>query len=145
MPDGFDEGVTAKYNAGVLQTQRLNDLLNKVNESNINLLSFNEEYGVWNFELNFRCNKQLLQEVMSKLSNKEREDAIVRRDLIEGLLLKYPILIQINNLRSKNGKPKFSIYWDIHKKYLSDFESQVRTLLDKHGLINPEIDDEGLF
>lgn len=142
----MDEGVNSQFNAGVLQMQRLHQLQDRINTANMNLLAFNEDFQVYNFELYFYSLKSLMQEGLPKFSKKETEEVLNYVNTIEEALLKYPVFQEKKNLQ--NNKPYLhhnKKYWDTHKKMLLKFESLIRLYLDKHKLNSPPEDESALF
>lgn len=142
-----DEGTVSKFNAGLLKMKRLHDLQALLNLINVNLTAFNEEYGVYNFELKLSICDNLFQETESKLSEKERDDTNELREAIHKFIAKNPIC---ETRRSKiypyNNAVKFhSDRWKVLNKWLFKYETIVRRLLDAHGLDTAYEGDEGLL
>ncbi len=141
-----DEGKFSEFNPAALKMMRLDKAQTLINQINGNLLAYNSEHGVYNFELKFRVCNNLYQEVESKLSKDERKDAEEMRKAVEKALENNQIYTSSQNKTfpyNKTTKLNEGT-WKIIKKWLFDWETRVRALLDSHGLDTKYIDDSGL-
>ncbi len=57
-----NDGQMSKFNAGLLQMKRIHDLQERINICNLNPLSYNEIYGVYNFDVILHSINSLYQE-----------------------------------------------------------------------------------
>jgi len=138
----MDEGKISEFNAAAFKMRRLDKNLDSLNEISTNLFAWNEEFGVFNFELKLaRCN-QLYQEVESKLNPNDRKDGLKLKQAIEKILQKYPIFI-----KPRGNKQKMKINKDmqiIMANWLIKYETLVRKFIDEHGMDTRYDDEEGL-
>jgi len=145
-PNQQDEGRVSEFNAAALKMRRLDKIQDILNDINSNLLAYNEEYGVYNFQLKFDICNSLYQEVDSKLTDVEKTDTKMLREAIATALEKYPIYeTRINKIDNKT-KIKFNKgVWNVMKNWLFEYESKIRKLIDDHGMDTMYNEDEGLF
>lgn len=114
--------------------RRLDTLFDLLNRVGINLLAFNENFNVYNFQVKFNVCSALHMEVHSKCSPDEKEKLTNYMDGISEFLDKYDI---VEMIQSKNKKVKFdydSTLYKILRKALSEYEIYVREMIDKHGM-----------
>jgi len=141
-----DAGQTSAFNSALFQMQRLHDLQSKINECNTNLLAFNEMIGIYNYQLMVSCLNSLFQEMVGKLSEKEKDQVEEIRNSITTHLEEYPI--HKTRHHPNNHKPYIEFsedIWRVHKKKLIEYETLIRELLDKHKLNAPSEELDGLF
>ena len=140
-----DMGQNSKFNAGVLQIQRIHKLQDTINIANTNALAFNMEYGVWNYELIISCLDSLYHEIRPKLGKEEKENGDSMQSLIRKYFADYPIYKEEEDVRThKKDMVLSSINWKVHKVYLVKYERMVRQMLDKHEFNSPSYEDDGL-
>lgn len=135
-----DEGQISKFNAGLLQMQRIHVLQDRINNAWLNPLAQNNEFGVWNYNVIYNSCNSLLQEVSSKLSDKEKEEGFNTKNIIDNFMIKNPVHTEKNRIIKINLDT-----WNILKRILYKYETIVREYLDKHGMSSPEIEEEALF
>lgn len=132
----MEEYQTSKINGAMLKMVRLDKALSTLNEINNNLLAFNNDYQVFNFELKLTSIDSIYQEVDSKLNQDERDDLIKLRNAIDRFLKENPIIsIAKNNVTRKESKYKVNYEaLNILKKWLFIYESKARRMIDKYGM-----------
>ena len=143
---GADEGSTSRFNAGILQMQRIHNLQDKINFCWLNPLAWNQEFAVWNYEVVFSCTNSLFQEVCSKLGTKEIEAGGKFRELIQDFIKIHPVYqsVKIPTYPYKSPPRLNKKNWEMIKEILFKYETMVRGFLDKHGMSSPD-DDEGVW
>jgi len=142
-----EEGINSKFNAGMLQMQRIHKLQDEMNNLNKNLIAVDIETGLRNYEVLVNCINSLFQEVSPKLSDKEKVEGLKTKELVECFLEKRPIhsdrtatinshkkYVQFNKDNFKQGK-KIIFMW----------EFMVRNYLEKHKMNSPPDDESALF
>ena len=142
-----DEGKQSEYNTAALKMMRLDKIHTTINQINGNLLSWNEEFGVYNYQLKFSSCDALYQEVESKLSKEEREDAEKLRDAIQNLIENEDVYeIKKSKIYPyKKGAEINKSVWKVIKRWLFLYETRVRRLLDEHGMDTKYSDESDLF
>ena len=142
-----DEGKYSEYNTASLKMKRLSDETSEISQINGNLLAFNQDYGVYNFELKLSKLDNLYLEVESKLNEKERKDIESFRKVLHLKIKKNLIFVQ----KKKPTYPYTRVavtdekVWDVIVKWLFEYERKVRGLLDEHGLDTKYEDESALF
>lgn len=143
--EDFD-GKISDWNAAALKMKRLDKEFIGINEVNGNLLAFNQEYGVYNYELKFRkCDNQFL-EVDSKLKNEERQRGEELRNKILILLDRYPVHKTLVN--KYTGKRAIKVNRQIANLLLHllfEYERMVRKFIDDHGMDTSYDNESALF
>jgi hypothetical protein len=135
----------SKFNAGLLKMQRMDKIFSLLHDISSNLLAFNQDYGIYNFELKLRMCNQLYQEVESKLKDSERVKAQALGKAIELGLEKYPVYeTQSDVINGKKMHVNHEV-WKVVRDWLFNYESLVRQFIDKYGMDTAYEDDEGLF
>ena len=142
-----NEGKMSEFNTAALKMMRLDKIESLLNQINGNLLAWNQEYGVWNFQLKFSLCDALYQEIESKLKPEERGDAEKLRNAIQIAMEEDSIYkLKKNKVypykqREELNKP----IWKVIKKWLFIYETKVRKLLDDHGMDTKYEDESALF
>ena len=132
----MDDGKTSSFNSAMFKMRRLDKQQSLLNEINVNLLSFNDLYGVYNYELKFRFCEQLHQEVESKLAEEERTNAEKLRVAIKKFMEKNNVFKSIRNEVNRSAS-KLKInhaVWNILQEWLYKYETLMRSLMDEHGM-----------
>ena len=128
MVTQFDKGRQATWNAGMLSVMRLNNVMTQAN-----MFSLNGNLSKWHAALRI-----MYREATSKMSKKEFEQSAHWDKKIT------PAVINYEQFRkSADNHQRFqaiSEYQDILHKY----EIWIRTVLDSHGMLNPDADDPRL-
>ena len=138
-----DEGRVSEFNAAGLKMKRLDKIEDSMNEIHANLFAWNEDFGVFNFELKFARCDSLYQEVESKLSPDERKKGIAMRNAIKSILKKHPVIKKIKNSRKKYKIDE--VMKEIVADWLFKYETLVRKFKDVHGMDTSYSDREGLI
>lgn len=137
-----DEGQSSKFNAGILQMNRLHELQRHLNTANLNPLAFDIELGVYNYQTIIDNTTNLVEEAGNKLSKDEKKQSMVLKDAVEKLIQKYPIH-RFNPQRKKNILSVGN--WEHLRKLIFYYQDYARSLLDKHNLNSPIEDESALF
>jgi len=140
-----DDGKSSKFNAGLLQMQRIHQLQDRVHNLNLNAKGWNIECDEWNFNLIVINLNSLLQEVAPKLSTTEREQGFEVKKKIEDLLQTNP---PYPSPKNRNGNKKYLLdetNWRTIRQVLFVYEVMIRDFLDKHNLNSPTEDESALF
>lgn len=131
-----DTGKVSEFNPAALKMKRLDRALTILNEIRGNLLAFNQEYGVYNYELTFQYCNVLYLEVESKLKPSERKKGEALKLALKKLLENNPVyetkhrkVYPHNKIMKLNG-----INWKVIEKWLFEYDTLVRKLLDEHGM-----------
>lgn len=138
----LDEGKVSDYNAASYKMRRLDMLFTLLNEINNNLLVFNMDYNVFNYELKFSVCQQLYQEVESKCTDDERKEAEELMHAIEMFLQKRKIVIKSTKLNKESKLKVDSTAFTIVKKSLYNYEKKIRHLIDDHGMDTKYYDED---
>lgn len=141
-----NEGKVSEFNSAALKMRRLDKILTTLNEVNGNLLAFNDEVGVYNYQLKFNLVDALYQEIESKLSEEERENAERLRIAIEFAMDQFQVYEKVRtSMYPKKSNIKLNAkVWAVFKRWLFKYETYVRNLQDIHGMDTAYDDDDGL-
>lgn len=150
--DDDDEGKVSDWNAAALKMKRLDRELTSLNEINGNLWAFNQEYGVYNYELKFKICDNLYLEVENKLTEEERHGDKENKDSggggeglrqkIKIMMEKYPVYTIVkSNFARKSVSRKDVIVLKILETLLFEYEKLIKKFLDDHGLDTSYGDD----
>ena len=147
MKQNYEEDYsgTSKFNAGMLQMQRIHTLQDTVNRAKINPLALNEEVGVYNYEIIISCTTSLYQECCPKLKpdDKKKVEEVIEK--IDSWLIDSPFFKQTTK-RLGNPETKFEkISWRYFNKLLFIYENLVRDMIEKVGMNSPPEDESALF
>lgn len=133
-----------KYNDGWFQVIRINEVKRIVNACKINPTSFNNEYGMWNFELWFNNMSVILDEVWFKLKTEEIEKIERLKNAIMVCISSGKVIQELRqksypyrNIKSINKKE-----WVKLNQLLSSYDHLVRDYMNQHGFGNPDRDEE---
>ena len=138
-----DQGKTSKFNAAVLQMQRIHDLQERLNRAKINPLAYSEDVGLFNYEIILNTITALYLEVEPKLSKVENEKGLVLKEAIEDFLEKTPVHFEKKTL-TYPYRPTIQFNkqnWESVRKVIFFYESLVRDFLEIHGMNSPPNDD----
>ena len=143
-----EEGSNSQFNAGLLQMKRIHEIQDLLNRASLNPLAFNEELGVYNYQIIFSSTCSLLNEASPKLGKDERKDAEKLRNGIREFIVKFPIYELKKDIKAGSNYSTNSLnkkHWQILLDWLQTYETLIRNLLDKHQLNSPnKEDDDGL-
>ena len=137
----IDETKSAKFNAGVLQTQRVNKILDLLNFCKNNPLAFNIDYNDWNFNLIQSSIGNLYDEIDGFLDDKERKLCIDMLHKITEIVEKYPLLENQRKAASgSNTKVPNADNWKILKRAFEHAERIIKRYGIKYQVIAATID-----
>jgi len=140
-----ETSMSSKFNAGILQMERLHDLQALINKANSNLTAFNLEYNIYNYELLLASLNSLYQEVRPKLKKEERIAGDLFRFKLMKAMEEYPIHEDKKDIITKKTNSILNkSNLQVHRRYLIEYESLIRDMMDKHSFNSPTEDDEGL-
>ncbi len=139
----IDFGKTSKFNAGVLQMQRIHDLQERLNLAKINPIAYNEDLGLFNYEIIINTTNALYLEAESKLGLYEKEQAIALKKAIEVFMERKPVHVEkrMSQYPYRMNLQLDKSNWDILRKVIFFYESLVRDYLEVHALNSPQADD----
>lgn len=135
----YEEKKLSKFNAGVALAERIDSLQRALNAARYNPLAYNFEVGKFNYEIMVISCDGLLNEVWSKLDEKERVYGERIRKLILGFMESNPI----TSTKSKDGEIKVNTM--NFKKFMALvdlYEKTDKIFLDEHNLNSPNFDDD---
>lgn len=141
-----DEGKQALFNAGLFQPRRLDRLQSILNSVRFSPLMYNDIFQCYNYEVIFNCLTSMFFEGEQKFSDKEKFKGNAMRTAIRDFMKNYPV----HELRKRvtDGEKEIIINnnnWTILNKHLEAYETEIRGMIDSHGLNSPENEDDGLF
>lgn len=137
-----EDGSVSKFNEAYFKMMRLHEIQKVINDCSTNILAFNIDYGVYNYELIFKSLNQLLLETWSKIKKEQKEESVKFKQAIEIFLLKYPIII--NKKDSVTGEPIVKINKSnqiILENWLFKYQSMIKEYLGKVGYDSPNYED----
>ena len=140
--ENLDKTKTSKYNAGLAQVLRLDEIFQKINRLNQDLLGLDPETGDENYKVKFNCCVVIFLEIKYKLNQPQRDLGDKWVKILEDYIAKFPI----RRKKLRGGRPTGDITfidenWQKIKKALYLFETLVRDFVAKTGMANPEGDD----
>ena len=133
MDEDYDQK-DSKFNAGILQTKRLHDILVLLNFCKANPLAINMDYNDWNYNIWFKQIKTLHDEIDAWIVQKEREELLAYRKKISELMKKYPVHETIKKQFSKEQKVN-EANWKLIEEGLEKFERRVKHYGLKYKLL----------
>lgn len=144
-----DDTKSAKFNAGVLMTERVNEIQRLINFCKNNPKAFNEDYQEWNFNLWFANIDTLYDEIDGFLSQKgiedsKQQDFVLRlRKKIREIIEKYPIMRKIRKDPLKPPTEDINEeHWKVLKKAFEYYERIVRRYGLKYKILAATIEDD---
>jgi hypothetical protein len=81
----------AKFNAGQLQTIRINEILDLLNFCHRNAIAWNTEYLTWNYNLIYECINNLYGEVEGFLTDSESKMCMEVKEKVKKFMQDFPI------------------------------------------------------
>jgi hypothetical protein len=137
-------GSESTFNEAALKMKRIHDSQELINSLMINLLSYNNVAGKYNYEIVCSEYLNLLNEVFGKLSDKERKESLKWRTCLIEFLETKPVFTMVkedtfDGPRRANKLDKNN--WDFIRKFLFDFGDKVRVYLEEHGYSSPNKDE----
>jgi len=134
-----DEGKISKYNPAWLKMDRLHNINDTINRCWLNPLAYNQNLQQFNFEIILSCIFRLYQESQAKFNERERKKILAMGKGIELTLQKNPVYEQ----RTRKTMPHTKYVeinhgnWKVIKKWIDIYESEVKRVVDLHGLDTP--------
>lgn len=145
MADGYDkEQKVSKYNAGLLQMERIHELFRAINFSSMQPTK-KDMNGMYGYEVKFSALTSLFMECSGKLKEEQRKDAIKLYNYIDNFLLHNVIVKKLTNSKGGSRGDAPTQNWLVLQKMLFSYELLVRDLLEKTGLNSPEKGEEALI
>lgn len=151
-----NNGKVSEFNEAFLIVRRIHELKQLSNFCSLDPLApftgngnFNQQFGSGkkNYEIMFSADSARLGEIISKLSNKERNNPDKQgicdlRDFIKEFMIKYPVIEYERSPRSnKHSETINKKNWEKLDKLLVIFQTNVNCLADKHGFSTPDKSD----
>jgi len=143
MVDTTEQKVS-KYNAGLLQMERIHELFRAVNIASLRP-THKDENGMFGYEVVYDSLIQLFMEGSGKLKVEDVNKFIVAKDYIHNFTLTNLIIKEIPKQRGGTVGYIPTTNWLKLKAMLFDFQMLVRGLLEKVGLNSPEKGEEALI
>lgn len=126
----------SKINGAMLKMIRLDKSQTILNEISTNLLAFNTDYGVFNFELKFSLSDNLYMECKSKMDEAECLQMDAMRSAIIKFMEAYPVIERKRNDTSRL-KTNYAVNqrnFKVLKDALFEYEFKARYYIDKYGM-----------
>lgn len=144
-----DNTKSAKFNAGVLMTERVNEIQRLINFCKTNPKAFNEDYQEWHFNLWLVNIDTLYDEIDGFLSqtgidnSKQQNFVLNLRKKIREMIEKYPIMRRIRKDPSKPPTEEINHEnWKVLKKAFEYYERIVRRYGLKYKILAATIEDD---
>lgn len=136
------ETATSKFNAGILQMDRLHHLQDTLNEININLLTFNENIGKFNFEIKLSVCDTIKSEIWGKLSPEEKVQLQDYTDSLHKLTREHNLYDGIRNKSGRvNSKLNYNL-WLVIENWLNKYELRLKEIMNTHQFNSPDADED---
>ncbi len=141
-----DVGKMSMFNGGLLQVKRIGDLQERINLVSLNPLSFNENFGVHNYEIWITSIDSLLQEITPKLSDKEKLAGEKVKNFIHKFITTNKIFKTKKSLSRRSSSMFVDIeLWSVMYIAINHYEKLIRKYLDDHKMNSPEEQEMGMF
>lgn len=147
MGDFFsgEQGSISKFNEASLKLLRINNEQIRINQCNINLLGFDLEVCMHNYEIKFNCLGSLFSEISAQLTDPEITKVKELRKEIKKLMIEKPVHYEQENMVTHEKIKRLNkISWNKVEELLFDYDLLVKKLMKKHGMALPESDDPEL-
>jgi len=129
----YEEGKSAKFNAGLAFVERVHDLQTAINAAKLNPLAINPSTGTYNYENLTTCADSLISEGWDKFSPDEKK-VLERMEAILNKLKKFYPPVRFNSDGSPLLIPQnFEKIMDFFKV----FERKIKEIYGTHDLNNP--------
>ena len=133
-----EEGKKSIFNAGVAQTERIDDLQRAMNMARFNPLMVNPMMGIYNYEIMISAQDGLLEECWAKLTATERAKAERIKKVIHKVVNSNPIVIENSNGETKINRRNYEKFLELIDLYAKNN----KILLDAHNLNSPDADED---
>lgn len=143
----MDEVKISEFNSAGFKMRRLDRIMSALNLLDDNILAWNEESKDYNYKIKFSKCENLFQEVESKLTDAERIRIEGLRKAVQYFIDNNPIWKTKKQMTYpfKEKKVVDEMAYKIIRTFLSEYESECRRLVDKHGMDTSYADEEALF
>jgi len=142
--DNIEDGKVSDYNSAAFKMRRLDKIMTSLNEIDKNITSWNVLYMDYNYKIKFSLCENLYQEVESKLNDLEKTDIEAIRKALQYFIDNNPMwkIKKQMTYPFKEKKILDEMAFRIIRRFLSEYESHCRQLVDKHGMDTKYADDE---
>ena len=141
-----DIGKMSMFNGGLLQVKRVGDLQERINLVSLNPLSFNDTFGVYNYEIWITSIDSLMQEISPKLSTGEKENGEKVKNFIHKFITTNKIFKSKKSLTNKSSSTVVDVeLWSVMYMAINHYEKLIRKYLDDHKMNSPEEQEMGMF
>jgi hypothetical protein len=143
-----EEGAISKFNEASLKMIRIHEAQKTLNFLRLNLHYYDTLLGKYNYELMIGELLNLMAEVKSKMSDKEKEEANKWRDKILDMM--EDLQIKKRSVRIIKGKvQQWEIFnkerWKILRTKIFELEDFIRQMIENHGLSTFNEETEGIW
>ena len=142
--DGFEETKSAKFNAGVLSTKRIDKLLDTMNSCKHSLSAWNLVFQDWNYNIWFNNIDSLFDEIEGFLNEEESKKCIKFSFLIDKMMSEFPIHSQ-ESKHPEQQQVKYRLNKEnltILKRALQKYERIVRRYGIKYQIITAVAEED---
>jgi hypothetical protein len=129
----IDTGKSSKYNAGILQVQRINKVLDKINECRNNLWAHNTTDAEFSYKVLKSNIDSLFKETFAKFASHEIELCKKLQKVANEVMVTFPVYDKKNRPMPEN---KLKV-----EKAIDVYESVVKYFADKHEWFSPDKED----
>ncbi len=140
----MEDNRVSKFNAGLLQMERIHELFRSVNLASLHPTTKNVETGMYGYEVAYSALGSLFMEASGKLNKKQIESFKGLRKQIHSFMLNHTIMKKKVNQKGINMGSSITPNWLILENMLFDYQLLVRDLLEKTGLNSPDKGEEAL-
>ena len=140
----INSGKESTFNEAALKMQRLDELQQVLNRLIVNMLYWDNEIGMYSYQLIPGVLEGLYLELYGHLSDKELEEAEAERKLINEAINYLPIKIKIVNESLSGTKVTTTINQNnlrIIQELLFKFQTKLRKWIEVHKLGTPTAKD----
>lgn len=131
----------SRFNAGVAQAERIDQLQRAINMARFNPLAIDMVTQTYNYQIMLEANNGLLSEAWAKLTQAEKIEADKIFNLANNFEKTFPIINSNGNGTTTMNRLNFEKF----KMILNHYERKNKVFLDEHSLNSPnQDDDEGL-
>lgn len=141
---GIEEQKVSKFNAGLLQMERIHKLFMAINLSWISPTK-KDEFGLYGYEVIHSALTSLFMEASGKLSPIQIEQFMKARNKITNFIDTKVIVKSIYRKGGKSAGVVPTMNWKLLKEGLFQFELMVRGYLELTGLNSPRKGEEALL
>jgi len=139
-----NDGEVSQWNEALFKMKRLHELQTEINRVKMNLLAKHPITGQWNYEIWFNSVLSLYSEGEAKYADKEKEEILNLKKIIEQLFKLKPVhsvKVQSSYTGTKKQYALNENNWEEIKKLVELLESKVKLYNDVHGLSTKNIEN----